>query len=68
MNKIRKNIKYKMGYQLPWATLSITIYVIAMFLTFYSLIKFTLINQSEGSLVYRLWFLVIFQFAISMRF
>jgi len=68
MNKIQMNIKYKMGYQLPWATLALAIYVVSMFLIYYFLINFSLINQREGSLVYRLWFLIIYQFAISMRF
>ncbi len=68
MKKIGVNIKYKIGYQLPWAMLAIAIYITSMFLIFYLLIKFSLINQGEGSFVYRLWFLVIFQFAISMRF
>lgn len=68
MNKIMMNIKYKMGIQFPWALFALGIYIVTLFLTFYLLIKFSLINESEGSLVYRLWGLIIFQFAISMRF
>lgn len=68
MNKIKMNIKYKMGNQLPWATMSVAIYVVTMVLTFYPLIKLSVINHSQGSLVYRLCVLVIYQFAISMRF
>ena len=68
MNKIETNIKYKMSYQFAWVAWSLTIYLIMMFLVFYFLIKFSLINLGEGSLVYRLWVLIIFQFAISMRF
>ena len=68
MNKIVSNIRYKMRYQFTWVALSLAIYLITMFLLFYCLIKFSVINQSEGSLVYRLWVLVITQFAISMRF
>jgi hypothetical protein len=68
MNKISMTIKYKIGYQLSWAILSLAIYVITMFLIFYLLIKFSVLNHTEGSLVYRLWVLVIFQFAVSMRF
>ena len=68
MNKILMTLKYKMGYQLSWAIWAIAIYIITIVLTFYPLIKYNLISPHEGSLVYRLWFLVIFQFAISMRF
>ena len=68
MNKIVSNIRFKMSYQFTWVAWSLAIYLITMFLVFYSLIKLSLINQSAGSLVYRLWFLVIFQFAVTMRF
>ncbi len=69
MNKIVLNIRYKMSYQFTWVAWSLAIYVITMFLVFYPLIKFYIISQSEGSLVYRLCaVLVIFQFAISMSF
>lgn len=57
-----------MGYQLPWAIWAIAIYTITIILVFYPLINYNIINHQEGSFVYRLWFLVIFQFAISMRF
>jgi hypothetical protein len=68
MNKIEINIRYKMIYQFTWVVWTLAIYLVAMFLVFYFLIKFSAINHSEGSLVYRIWILVIFQFAISMRF
>jgi hypothetical protein len=68
MNNIVSNIKYKMRYQFNWAALSLGIYVITIALVFYGLIKTSLINTSEGSLVYRMWALLIFQFAITMRF
>jgi hypothetical protein len=61
-------LKYKMGYQLSWAIWAVAIYIITIILVFYPLINYNIINHQEGSFVYRLWFLVIFQFAISMRF
>ena len=68
MNKIQMNIKYKMGNQLSWAAMSVAIYIASMILTFYPLIKLSVINPSQGSLVYRLSVLIIYHFAISMRF
>jgi len=57
-----------MKYQFTWAAWYPAIYVIVMLPLYYGLIKTSLINASEGSLVYRLWGSVIFQFAITMRF
>lgn len=68
MNRVETNIRYKMSYQFNWVAWSIAIYLVMIFLVFYFLIKFSLINHGEGSLVYRIWALLIFQFAISMRF
>ena len=68
MNRILMNIKYKLSYQSAWAAWYLIIYAITMFLIMYSLIKTSLISSSEGSLVYRLWGLAVFQFAISIRF
>ncbi|KPK89810.1 hypothetical protein AMJ80_09250 [bacterium SM23_31] len=68
MNKIALNIRYKTGYQFNWVAWYLVIYVIIMFMLSYALIKTSLINISEGSLVYRLWASVIWQFAIAMRF
>lgn len=68
MNKILLNIRYKMRYQSTWAAWYLAIYVIVMLLLYYGLIKTSLINTSEGSLVYRIWGSIIFQFAVTMRF
>ena len=68
MKKILLNIRYKMRYQFTWVAWYLVIYVITMSLVYYGLIKTSLINNSTGSLFYRLWGSVIFQFAISMRF
>lgn len=68
MNKVILNIRYKIGYQLSWVTWYLVIYTMLMFLIFYLLIKFSIINQGEGSLVYRLWGAIIVQFAWTMRF
>ena len=68
MNKIVSNIRYKMRYQFTWAVWYLVIYAIIMFLIYYGLIKTSLINNSSGSLVYRIWGLVFFQFVITMKF
>lgn len=68
MNKILLNIRYKMRYQSTWAAWYLAIYVITMLLVYYGLIKTSLINTSEGSLVYRICGSIIFQFAVTMRF
>jgi hypothetical protein len=68
MNKIALNIKYKMGYQISWAMWYIVIYLAVMTVVYYGLIQADLINNSSGSLVYRIWGLVLFQFVISLRF
>ncbi len=68
MNKIALNIKYKMGYQFGWSMWYLVIYMMIMPLLSYGLIKADLINKSSGSLFYRIWGLVIFQFVMSTRF
>ena len=68
MNKIGLNIRYKMRYQLSWTAWYLAIYLTIMFLVFYPLIQYSVINHSAGSLVYRLWGAVIVQFAWMMRF
>ena len=68
MNRIIANIRYKLGYQLPWLMWYLIIYLILMMLIFTVLIKTSLIHSGEGSLVYRLGVAVIWQFAIAIRF
>ncbi|MCP4419592.1 MAG: hypothetical protein GY805_23515 [Chloroflexi bacterium] len=68
MNKIALNIRYKFGYQFGWSLWYFGIYGLVMALLSYALIQSDLVNRSEGSLVYRIWGVVIFQFAISTRF
>jgi hypothetical protein len=69
VNKIVLNIRYRMGYQLTWVVWTLIIFVVVMFIVFYPLIKFSLIGRYEGSLVYRLFLvLVINHFAWTMRF
>ncbi|MFC1492787.1 hypothetical protein ACFL6O_02415 [candidate division KSB1 bacterium] len=68
MNAIVSNIKYKLSYQFNWSVLSVAIYAVTIFLTFYALIKTSVINEDAGSLVYRLWALIFTHFAFSMRF
>ena len=68
MNKIVLNIRYKMRYQFAWAAWYLVTYLIIIFLLYIGLIKTSLINTSEGSLVYRIWGSIIFQFAVTMKF
>lgn len=68
MRKILFNIKFKMKYQFTWAVWYLFIYGVVMLLLYYALMKTNLISATEGSLVYRIWGLVIFQFAVTMRF
>ena len=68
MNILMSNIKYKMKYQFTWATWYLIISVSVLFLLYYVLIKTSLITSSTGSLSFRLWGLIIFQFATTMRF
>ena len=68
MNKIALNMRYKIGYQFSWIMWYLVIYMTVIFSVFYGLIRTDLINISSGSLVYRIWGLILFQFAISTRF
>jgi len=68
MHKIVMNIRYKLRYQFGWAVWYLVSYVIIMLPLYYILIKTSAINPNEGSLVYRIWGSVIFQFAVTMRF
>lgn len=68
MNKILSNFKFRMGYQRNWFLWNLAIYFTIILVVFYALIQTGLINKSEGSLVYRIWLLVFFQFSMSVRF
>ena len=68
MNKILTNIKYYIKVHMIWAAWYLIIAVSVLCLLYYVLIKTSVINYSTGSLSYRLWGAIIFQFAISMRF
>ncbi len=68
MNKIILNMRYKMRFQITCTAWYLGIYVITMLLVYHGLIKYSIINQGNGSLFYRIWGLVIFYFAISMIF
>lgn len=68
MKKIQSNIKFRMSYLFNWLSWNLAIYLTVIFVVFYALIQTGLVNQSEGSLVYRIWGLVIFQFVISAKF
>lgn len=57
-----------MRYLLNWLSWNLAIYFTIIFVVFYALIQTGLVGKSEGSLVYRIWSLVIFQFVISAKF
>ena len=67
-SRLISNIRYRLGLQLSWTGLALIIYVFTLFLTFYLLIATGVVNSGEGSLVYRMWGLIFFLIAISMRF
>lgn len=68
MNRISSNITYKIRSQFPWIFGYVIIYLACMSLVYFILIKIDYINYFTGSLSYRLWGLVILQFAFSIRF
>ncbi|KAA3661659.1 MAG: hypothetical protein DWQ10_04065 [Calditrichaeota bacterium] len=68
LNLLILNIRYKMRYHLIWSLWYFLIYLFTMILTYYGLIATSLIGPEEGSFVYRLWGIAIFQFAISLKF
>ena len=68
MNKIQSNFKFRMSYLLTWLSWNLAIYLTLIFVVFYALIQTNIIGTSSGSLVYRIWGLVIFQLIISGRF
>ena len=68
MEKVLANIRYRMRYQFSWVGWYMIIYIAVMIMIFYPLIKYSLINAKEGSLAYRLWGLVVFQFAVTLKF
>lgn len=62
------NIKYKMKVYLAFTAWYMLIAVPILFILYYILIETDVINSSTGSVSYRLWGLIIFLFAISIRF
>jgi hypothetical protein len=68
MSRISSNIEYKIRSQFPWIFGYVGIYLACMSLVYLILIKIDYINYFTGSLSYRLWGLVILQFAFSIRF
>lgn len=68
MNRLLKNILYKMTYQFGWAAWYLAYYALAMILVYIFFFKFSVISSESGGYIYRLWGSVIFQFAVTMRF
>ena len=68
MNRILEGFKYRTAFQVKWLLFGLAVYALAISATFYGLIRFSLISESEGTLVYRLFFLIITVAAFSMRF
>lgn len=68
MHKIQSNIHFRLRYLLTWLSWNLAIYFTIIFIVFYALIQTGIIGTSNGSLVYRIWALIIFQFVISAKF
>lgn len=68
MQKIQANINFRLRYLLTWLSWNLIIYFVIVFVIFYALIQTGIIGTSNGSLVYRIWALIIFQFVISIKF
>lgn len=68
MNSIAMNYKYKAKVQWTMLLWYLVIYGVSMALVYWGLLKFSLISESGGSFIYRLWGSVVFLFAISIRF
>lgn len=68
MNKILSNFKFRLSYLLGWLGWYLLLYLFIIIVLFYALIQTGVISSSEGSLVYRIWGLIFFQFAISVKF
>ena len=68
MNKIQSNVKFRFRYLLTWLSWNLAIYFFLIFVIFFILIQTGIIGTSNGSLVYRIWALVVFQFVVSTKF
>ena len=68
MNRIAAGFGYRAKYHASWLLFGLAVYAVAIGATFYFLIRFSLINESEGSLVYRLFFLIIAVGTFPMKF
>jgi hypothetical protein len=68
MSRIAAGFGYRARYYGSWLLFGVAVYAVVITATFYVLIRFSLINENEGSLVYRLFFLIISVGAFSMRF
>ena len=68
MKKVLENIRYKMGYQSIWAAWYVVCYAITMFFLYFGLIRASVLDSYSGGLSYRLWGIVLFQFAVTMKF
>ncbi len=68
MSKIVLNMKYKIGYQFSWLLWYLVIYTLIMLIVYFSMIQLSWISTESGSLFYRIWGLLFFQLAISLKF
>lgn len=68
IDKILVNMRYKAKVQWTMVAWYLPIYIASVALVCFTLIKTSVIGPNTGSLFYRLWGSVIFQFAIAMRF
>lgn len=68
MSSVVLNMKYKIGYQFNWLLWYIVIYSLIMVVVYISLMQTSVISSESGSLFYRIWALLFFQLAISLKF
>ena len=68
MKRLLSGISFKIRYQCPWAVLYLVIMLLSLIIAYYVLIRYGIINPATGSIGYRLWGAVLFQFAVSVRF
>ena len=68
INKIQSNTNFRLRYLRTWLSWNLLIYLIIVPVVFYILIQTGFVGTSRGSLVYRIWALIVYQFIVSAKF
>ncbi len=68
MSRLLTNIKYKARTHFNWSLWFLGIHSATMTITYYALIKTSVISSAEGALFYRLWTALFFLFGTSIKF